>query len=190
MDLPTVKLEILEVLLLHEKPVKATIVAKELGKEGKEARAVQTHLFGLVRAGLAESPEKGQYIISPKGKISLGLPEVTKEKAFEILTHRPGDKAFHFYAGIDKPMHVYAYDLSDFCNKLNTVDLETVSFHVERGDFEAWFRMLGDNELAKKTALLKSRKLSGEELRETLHALLGTRCIILSEIAGQSIPSN
>ena len=189
MDLPTVKLEILEVLLLHEKPVKATTVAKELGKEGKEARAVQTRLFGLVRAGLAESPEKGQYVISQKGKETLGLPEVTKEKAFEILTKTPGDKAFHFYVGIGKPLHVYAYDLSDFCNKLNAVDLNTVSFHMERGDFEAWFKMLGDNELAKKTALLKSRKLSGEELRDTLHALLGNRCIILSEIAGQSVPS-
>ena len=83
-------------------------------------------------AGLAESPKKGQYVISPKGKIALGLPEVTKEKAFEILTHTPGDKAFHFYAGIGKPMHLYAYDLSDFCNKLNTVGLETVSFHLTR----------------------------------------------------------
>jgi Ribonuclease R winged-helix domain len=189
MDLPTVKLEILEVLLLHEKPVKATTVAKELGKEGKEIRAVQTRLFGLVRAGLAESPEKGQYTISQKGKISLGLPEVTKEKAHEILTKTPSDKAFHFYVGIGKPLHVYAYDLSDFCNKLNAVDLNTVSFHMERGDFEAWFKMLGDNEMAKKAALLKSRKLSGEELRDTLHALLGNRCIMLSEIAGQSVPS-
>ena len=188
MDLPAVKLEILEILLLHEKPVKATIIAKELGKEGKEGRAIQTHLFGLVRSGLAESPEKGQYVISQKGKHTLGLPDVTKEKAFEILGQTPHDKAFHFYAGVGKPLHVYACDLLDFCNKLNSVDVAAVSFHMDRGDFEAWFKMLGDIELAKKIALLKSRKLSGEELRNTLHSVVEGRCMTLSEMVGQSAP--
>jgi hypothetical protein len=186
MDLSPIKIEILETLLLHEKPVKAAQIAKELQKE---TPATQMHLIGLIRTGHAESPSKGQYVISAKGKQALGLPAVTKEKALSILQHAAHDKAFHFYAGLGKPLHVYAYDLLDFCDKLNKVHLDSVGFHYERGDFEAWFKALGDVELVKKVALLKNRKLSGEELRNKLHDLVETRCIDLSEIVGQNTPS-
>jgi len=189
MDLPPVKIEILRFLGINEKPLRATIIAKELGKEGKEAKAVQTHLFGLVRSGLVETPEKGYYVISPKGKETLELREVTKDRALEILAQRTRDKAFHFYAELGKPTHIYAYDLLDFCNKIRTVELKTVVFHMERGDFEAWFKMLGDFELVKQIATLKSRNLLGEELRNALISVLKNRCITLSKIVGQPVPS-
>ena len=189
MELSPAKLEILEALLPHNRPVKAATVTKELGKQGKEAKAVQTHLFGLVRAGLAEAPNKGQYVISLKGMETLGLSEVTKEMACEILAQKP-ERAFHFYAGLGKPLHIYACDLADFCNKLNVVDVNSVSFHMSRGDFEAWIKMLGDVELAKKIALLNNRKISDEELRELLHTLVEKRCIMLTKVVGQSVPSN
>ena len=184
MELSSAKLEILEALLAHEKPVKAATLTKELCKQGKEARAIQTHLFGLVKVGLVEAPEKGQYIISLKGMKTLGLPEVAKEIACKILAHMTSDKAFHFYAGIGKPLNVYACDLPDFGNKLNTVNLSAVSFHMTRGDFEAWIKMLGDIELANKIALLKNKKLSEEELRNTLHAFVENRCMMLTKIVG------
>ncbi len=43
------------------------------------------HLLGLIKMGYVNSPEKGQYIITEKGKRALGIPEVTKEKAAAIL---------------------------------------------------------------------------------------------------------
>ena len=179
MDLSPVKREVLEGLLLHEKPVKAAQVAQETGKE---ARVVQMHLIGLVKMGYAETPEKGAYLISTEGKNALGLPEITKENAPAILSQKSNEKAFHFYAGIGKPLHIYANSLLDFCNKIEKVSLDSVEFHMNRGDFEAWFKSLGDLELSKKIGLLKEKKLTGEELSKKVLEIVQTRCRALSKI--------
>ncbi len=184
MDLSPDKREILEALLLHEKPVKAAQVAKEIAKD---PRAVQMHLIGLTRMDYADSPEKGQYKISINGKKALGLPEDTLDVASAILSQKP-NAAFHFYAGIGKPLQVYAKSLTDFCDKIEQVSLDSVEFHMNRGDFEAWFKSLGDLELTKKTALLKERKFSGEELRAKIRETARNRCEALSRIAGLPAP--
>jgi hypothetical protein len=185
MDLSPVKREILEALLLHDKPVKAAQAAKETAKDPK---VVQMHLIGLTRIGYASSPEKGCYIISGEGKKILGLHEVTKEKALAILAQTPRDKAFHFYAGIGKPLNIIANDLLDFCDKIAKVNIDSVEFHLNRGDFEAWFKGIGDAELTKKASLLKERKVTGEELRGKLREMVENRCIMLSKMVGEKVP--
>jgi DNA-binding transcriptional ArsR family regulator len=179
MSLSPIKREILETMLLNDKPAKAAQIAKD---NGKEFPSVMMHLIGLTRMGYANSPEKGQYTITEKGKKALGIPEINKETATAILSHTPRDKAFHFYAGIGKPLNLYAYDLQDFCDKILKVNVDTIEFHVTRGDFEAWFACLGDAELAKKTALLKEKKIAGEELRRKLHEIIENRCIVLAKL--------
>jgi hypothetical protein len=181
MDLSPAKYEILEALLLHYKPVKAVQLAKELGKEFP---AVQMHLIGLVKIGHAESPQKGQYFISANGKKALGLPETTKEKAQKILAKATSNEAFHFYAGIGKPLNVYAHDLLEFCDKVSQVRAESVEFHLNRGDFEVWFKALGDVELAKKIALLNGRKMKAEELQEKIREITANHYACLSRVAG------
>jgi len=54
---------------------------------------------------------------------------------------------------------------------------------VGHGDFEAWFAGLGDVELARKTALLKEKKMTGEELRRRLHEIAENRCAVLAKLA-------
>jgi hypothetical protein len=179
MSLSPIKREILETMLLNDKPAKAAQIAKE---NGKEFPSVMMHLIGLTRMGYAGSPEKGQYVITEKGKKALGIPEINKETATAILSHTSRDKAFHFYAGIGKPLNLYAHDLQDFCDKILKVNVDTIEFHVTRGDFEAWFACLGDAELAKKTALLKEKKIAGEELRRKLHEIIENRCIVLAKL--------
>ncbi|MFB3889338.1 MAG: hypothetical protein ACE14S_07585 [Candidatus Bathyarchaeia archaeon] len=183
MDLSPAKREILEAILLLGKAAKAAEVAKEINQK---TPTVQMHLIGLTRAGYASSPEKGQYAITEQGKKALNLPEVTKEKAEAILKPVPSDSAFYFYAGIGNPLNVSAHSLQDFCDKITTVTSDCAEFHMNRGDFEAWFTYLGDEELAKKTGLLKQRKLSGEDLRNKLLSVVQDRCIALSTIAGQT----
>jgi hypothetical protein len=185
MDLSPAKREVLEALLLHDKPVKAAQLAKEIGRDFP---AVQMHLIGLTKTGQAESPTKGHYIISVNGKKTLGLPEVTREKAFSILALTPSDKAFHFYAGIGKPLNVLANSLQQFCNELSKVSAESVLFHLSRSDFEVWFKFLGDLELARKADLLKEKKMNTEDLRVRLRELAEDRCIALSKLTGQSAP--
>jgi hypothetical protein len=182
MDLSQIKCEVLEALLIHEKPVKAEQVAKEMGKERP---AVQMHLIGLTKSGYALSPVKGHYLISEAGKKVLGLHEISKEKASTILA-RTSDKAFHFYCGIGKPLNIYAHDLQEFSHKVGKVDVESLEFHLKRGDFEAWFKSLGDSELAKKVELLKESNVKKEELNVKLREIVEARCKQLSKIAGNT----
>ncbi|MCJ7761954.1 hypothetical protein MUP38_00680 [Candidatus Bathyarchaeota archaeon] len=177
MSLSPVRHEILETMLLHDKPVKVAQIAEETGQKFP---AVTMHVIGLTRMGYANSPEKGLYVITERGKNALGIPEIDKETAKAILADTPQDKAFHFYADMGKPLDYYAYGLQDFCDKILKISVDSIEFHLNRGDFESWFTGLGDVELARKTALLKEKRLVGEELRIRLHGIVENRRIVLA----------
>src|SRR3989304_4385662 len=184
MSLSPIKNEILENMLLNDRPLKAMQIAKEIGKEFP---AVMMHIIGLTKMGYTGSPEKGLYAITEKGKKALGVPKINTETAKAILAYMP-HKSFHFYASLGKPLSLHAHSLQDFCDKILKVNTDSIEFHVSRGDFEAWFAGLGDVELKKKAALLKEKKVVGEELRRRLQAIVEKRYIVLSRIAGQAIP--
>ena len=179
MSLSPVKRKILENMLLNDKAERATQIAKETGNEFP---SVMMHIIGLTRMGYANSPERAHYTITEKGKRALGIPETSKESAKAIMARTPHEREFHFYAGLSKPLNLYAHSFKDFCDKIQTLNADSLEFHVSRGDFEAWFTCLGDEELAKKMSLLKEKKLSGEELRVKLRSLVENRCIALSAV--------
>jgi hypothetical protein len=179
MDLSPAKYEILESLLLYTKPVKAVQVSKDIGKP---FAVVQMHLIGLARMGFAQTPQKGTYEISPEGKKALGLPAVTREMASAILTQLPPDRAFHFYLAIGKPTHTYANGIIEFCRQIPEVSNDSIAFHLSRRDFEAWFRSLGDLEIAMQIGLLRERKLDGEERSIRLIEVVNSRCTMLTEL--------
>ena len=60
---------------------------------------------------------------------------------------------------------------------------------MQRGDFEAWFKMLGDAELAKKACLLKKKNLTGEDLRKKLRSIVEQRFLYLAKLTGQPVPT-
>jgi hypothetical protein len=186
MSLSPVKQEILETMLLDEKPVRAMEIAKETKKEFPQ---VMMHLLGLVRMGYVTSPEKSLYVISSKGKQALGIPQTNKEKAIAILAYAPHDKAFEFYSSIGQPLHLHAHSLRDFANKLEKVSVASIEFHTKRDDFEVWLMGLGDEELAKKINLLKKKMLAGEELRKQLHGIVDQRYLELINVSGQIVPA-
>jgi hypothetical protein len=138
--------------------------------------------------GYVAMPEKGMYAITEKGKRTLGIPETTKEKAAAILAYAPHDKAFNFYVTFGKPLSIHAHGLRDFANKLDRADIASVDFHIQRGDFEAWFKGLGDEELAKKTTLLKKKMTVDEDFRRQLHNIVEQRYFELAKLSGQTIP--
>ncbi len=185
MSLSPIKIEVLETMLLSNKPQKAMEIAKQTNRE---FNPVMMHLLGLVRMGNVSVPEKGLYIITEKGKTVLGIPKITKEKAQAILAYMPHEKAFNFYESIDKPLNIHAHNLRDFANKIIKVDQTSIQFHTQRNDFEAWFRGIGDTELTKKINILKKRNTSGEDLRNQLHDIIEQRYLTLAELSGQPIP--
>jgi len=179
MSTSPVKRLILETMWMLDKPAKAADIAKEtrLGFP-----TVMMHIIGLNRMGYLEQREKGYYAITEKGKKTLGFPEINEEKASEILACLPLEKSFHFYVDIGKPLNIHAASLQDFCDKILKIDIGSVEFHINRGDFEAWFMELGDIELARKTLLIKEQKVSGEELRKKLYEIVKNRCEELAKI--------
>lgn len=179
MALSPVRRLVLETLWMLNKPVKATEVAAEVGLGFP---SVMMHIIGLVKMGYADAVKKGYYTITEKGRKVLGFPEIGKENAQQILSYLPLEKSFHFYADIGKPLGVHAASLKDFCDKIPKVDIVSIEFHLNRGDFEAWFAGLGDVELARKTLLLRERRVTGEQLRKKLHEIVMNRCEELAKI--------
>ncbi|MEM3578750.1 MAG: DUF5752 family protein [Candidatus Bathyarchaeia archaeon] len=184
MSLSPVKKLVLETVWMFGKPVKPMEVATEIGLSFP---TVMMHMIGLTKMGYVETSGKGYYTITKKGREALNLPEVNSEEAKKILAYLPVEKAFHFYVDIGKPLNVYAASLGDFCEKIQKIDTASIEFHLYRGDFEAWFNGIGDIELARKTALIKERKLSGEELRRKLYETVRSRCEELAKIRRQPL---
>ncbi|MBK5134045.1 hypothetical protein JJE00_06420 [Candidatus Bathyarchaeota archaeon] len=184
MSLSPVKLEILDDLLLNDRLVKPIQVSKEIGKEFP---SVMMHILGLTRMGYVTSPEKGHYTITQKGKNFFGLPEITRDLARTLLVGKLHDKAFHFYKDVGEPLNINAYNLQTFNKELKRIQVNSVDFHMKRGDFEVWFEGIGDPELAKKLALLKKKNFDGEVLRRSLQIMIVNRCIALAKIAGYTV---
>jgi DNA-binding transcriptional ArsR family regulator len=184
MSISPVKRLILETMWMLDKPTKAAEIAKDAGLGFP---AVMMHIIGLNKMGYAATPEKGTYAITESGRKALGLSEINPEKANEILGYLPAEKAFHFYADIGKPLNMYAASLGDFRDKILKVDVPSIEFHINRGDFEAWFAGLGDIELARKALLIREQKTSGENLRRKLYEVVKNRCDTLSKMRGTQL---
>jgi len=187
MSMSPVKRLILETMWIVNKPAKAAEIAKEVGLGFP---SVMMHIIGLTRMGCVDTPEKGHYVITEMGKKALGFPKISKERAEKILAYLPAEKSFHFYADMEKPLNLYAASLQDFCDKILKVDVGSIEFHLNRGDFAAWFTGLGDIELARKTLLFKEQKTSGEELRQKLYDIVKHRCEELAKIRQHSLQSS
>lgn len=94
--------------------------------------------------------------------------KILKDVASNILRSVPPQNAFFFYRALGSPTGAAARNLPDFLAILSTIDLTSLQFHLGRADFENWVKMLGDNTLAGHLAVIRERKLRGEELRSEL----------------------
>jgi len=184
MTISPVKRLVLETMWMLDKPMRAVRISKETGVSFP---SVMMHIIGLTRMGYVESPEKGYYVISENGRNMLGLPELSEKEATKILKYQAAEKSFHFYADIGKPLDIHAASLGDFCKKILKVDLLSLEFHADRGDFEAWFTDLGDVELARKALILRGQKILGENLRKKLYEIVKKRYDMLVEIRGTQL---
>lgn len=180
MDLNPTKKKILEILWQAGRPLKPKEVAK---KASLEFPPCMMHLVGLKKSKHVSSPEKGYYTITNHGRQALGFPKMNAKKATELLSPVPLEKAFYFYTGIGKYSGAYATSLPDFCDKIQTINIESIKFHVPRKDFEFWLEGLGDLELAKKISLIREEGVIGEDLRKRIHEIANSRCEELKNLA-------
>jgi predicted heme/steroid binding protein len=83
-----------------------------------------------------------------------------------ILRSVPFEQGFHFATGMYTGET--AISLFSFYEELRTIDLLSVQFHFQRGDFQKWIRTtLGDEELAARIDKISST-LNAEEVKKTL----------------------
>ncbi|MDI6859100.1 MAG: DUF5752 family protein [Methanocellales archaeon] len=91
-----------------------------------------------------------------------------RKKLFERILSPVSDtsKGFHFYEALHKPLYQTALSLQDFMEKLKTLPLPSVEFHMSRGDFSKWIAdTIGDTKLSRTISKIKA---AGEDLRKEL----------------------
>ena len=88
----------------------------------------------------------------------------------------PREKAFYFFTSIGNYTGVSALSLKDFMEKVNEVNVKSLEFHLNRGDFEKWVNdVLQDGELAGDIRRLQRLNLVGEALRNQLSLTVSRR---------------
>jgi hypothetical protein len=97
------------------------------------------------------------------------------KRIIEILRTVSYEKSFHFYTAHGNYIGETATSLDAFAKKIQLVPASSISFHLQRGDFQKWIKdTLGDNELAKRISLIELT-LPAEDLRKELLAIVQTR---------------
>jgi len=115
------------------------------------------HMQELVKAGLVRKAGSG-YGITEKGRVTL--------KAF---TPVPRDMEFQFYTEIGQPTGFAAKSLKDFYEIVKQVAIDSLEFHLYRGDFENWLKTVLKNALfAGEFAKMRKAELKGENLRKEI----------------------
>ena len=79
-----------------------------------------------------------------------GRLEINSDAA-KVLRTVGDNEAFHFYTAIGSPTGEKAANLPEFLERIKTVKLESLEFHLQRKDFQNWLKkVLGDSGLARK----------------------------------------
>lgn len=84
--------------------------------------------------------------------------------------------SFYFFISLDQYTGESASSLEEFVEKIKEIDVRSLEFHFQRGDFERWITdTFGDNELGKKITEMHKQNPTGENLRSMLLGVISTR---------------
>jgi hypothetical protein len=98
---------------------------------------------------------------------------IEKPKNLNLLGSVPFESGFHFYTELGKYTGITASGMVEFAEKLQTVPIQSVTFHFQRQDFQKWFKnTIGDEELAKRIDQIKAQD---ENLRKELSQTVQNR---------------
>jgi len=83
---------------------------------------------------------------------------------------------FYFCVDIGNYTGIRATSYEEFLTSIKQVEAKSLSFHIERGDFEKWVSdVLRDEKLAKEIARTRNQKLQGQALRNRLYRIVSER---------------
>ena len=80
---------------------------------------------------------------------------------------------FYFCTDIGDYTGISAASYKEFLTSIKNVKAKSLSFHIERGDFEKWVvEVLKNKNLAKEIEKIKNQKLRGQTLRNNLRRIV------------------
>ena len=83
---------------------------------------------------------------------------------------------FHFYGDVGDYTGISAASYEDFLTSIKLVKIKSLSFHIERGDFQKWvLDVLKDRKLAREIGKIKNQKLRGQALRNRIYRIVYER---------------
>ncbi|KYH42490.1 MAG: alpha-amylase [Candidatus Bathyarchaeota archaeon B26-1] len=143
---------------MHLTKIEVDYAAGELGEE----RYLKER--DILTSGIELLKERLEHMKRLAGEASLeAAPE---ERAETILREVPAERAFYFYTDYGKYTGTYARSLEEFAETLEKISVESIRFHLRRGDFQVWIRDLGDPGLAEALDSIDEPNLNDRELRE------------------------
>jgi len=83
---------------------------------------------------------------------------------------------FYFCVDVGDYTGISAVSYEDFLKSIRLVNAKSLSFHVERGDFQRWLLdVLKDEKLATEIGKIQNQKLQGQALRNRLYSIVSKR---------------
>ena len=112
----------------------------------------------------------------------LEKPELAAKR---VLRRLPAGMGFTFSYEFARSSGLTVHSLTEFASVLKMVDVSSIRFHAEKGDFERWIRqVVGDNELADEVSKIKvSKRVKGETLRRKLVSVTNRRIRQLEKVS-------
>jgi alpha-amylase len=119
-------------------------------------------------------------------RAELEKPELAAKR---LLRRLPAGMGFTFSYDFVRSSGLSVHSLTEFCSALKTIDVTSIEYHIERGDFERWLsQVVGDEKLADEISKINGskRKLKGEALRKRLLVATEKRLKQLNKITDES----
>lgn len=121
---------------------------------------------GEFALGKSASPDQPRVVRFHVGERT--VPHVRHLRKY-LRAALPKPKMFHFHDGRGHYLDRAAANLWEFRQALGELPIETIQYHLQRGDFERWLEnVLHDEELARRVRKVGSRNLQKDRLRQAL----------------------
>ncbi len=121
--------------------------------------AVPSQSQEVIRVYPYSSFISGRVHILSKTTITKKQP-IEKQKNLNLLNTVQFENGFHFFTELGKFTGITATSTVEFAEKLQTVPIQSVTFHFQRQDFQKWLKnTIGDEELVKRIDQIKVRVL-------------------------------
>jgi hypothetical protein len=110
-------------------------------------------------------------------KVGSGFGITAKGKAaIKAFMPVPEGMSFHFYNNINQPTDLTAKTLVEFYEDVKQASVNSLEFHIYRGDFENWLKdACKEPEFSKEIRMIEDAGLKDEELRTELVKVLDAK---------------